>query len=708
MYKNKNIFKAVYIAVLFICSFLIAFSVRNTRELELPCEVQEKTEEWGTKPFEMYPGEYTVTVEYSAKKTVDFYFCTDYNKDKFPAAFDTENQVFSFPVFMTIHSDRCHIGFPDYNPDDITITGMMVSSEKPLYYDRVFYAFLLFVSGLALLFVICSNRFAKLSIPEKLMAAALLLSVLASCIPLAAGDFINGWDVYAHRMRIDGIFECLKGGQFPAVIYPKNNNGFGQLGTPYPQLFLYPPAVLRMLRISAPVSMHFYYLIINIATAVISYVCGKAMFKENIPAFVFAVLFELVPYRLMDIYNRCALGETTSLTFVPLILAGFYLLSTEKQSEETNKAVLFIVAGATGIIDSHILSPVIIVLFAGVLIILNIKRLIVKEKIAACLKALGWIVLINLFILVPIGSFLLFGLNSSVTKGPSFMGFTTLKGIFTIRDFLTGLPFNDVSVIGLVTVILGAVLFVKLLGDRNKEASERFFIGVYPLMLILTVFTLVEFPWEQLREIGFIESFTDLIQFRYRFMIAASVLYCFVLTYSLTALFKDEKRSRIIRLAAVLLAFICVLPSLFAMLSEEVQYLKTEGGESLDSLSEYFPEGADSADYRYDRLFPSSEELLITDYEKNGTKMTFGYATSGNIEYIDLPVFYYPGYTAVIKGGGRLETGQGVEYRLRVNFPENSAGEVTVMYKHPWYFVVSYLISLAAAVLFVIKMVRSR
>ena len=79
----------------------------------------------------------------------------------------------------------------------------------------------------------------------------LLISALAIgyvCLPLATHMMHSGEDLGYHLLRIENISEGLKDGQFPVKIGPIFLNGYGYASSLcYPELFLYIPAVLRIL-----------------------------------------------------------------------------------------------------------------------------------------------------------------------------------------------------------------------------------------------------------------------------------------------------------------------------------------------------------------------------------------------------------------------------------------------------------------------------
>ena len=93
-----------------------------------------------------------------------------------------------------------------------------------------------------------------------------------SSYPLFTDYLTQGHDMNFQLYRIEGIKDGLLSGQFPVRIHPTHANGYGY-ATPvlYPELFLYIPAVFRLMGMSVVGSFQLFLLLINTATAFIMY-----------------------------------------------------------------------------------------------------------------------------------------------------------------------------------------------------------------------------------------------------------------------------------------------------------------------------------------------------------------------------------------------------------------------------------------------------
>lgn len=112
-------------------------------------------------------------------------------------------------------------------------------------------------------------------------------------------------------------------------------------------------------------------------TVIISYISFKKLSKDKLIGVLGCALYTLSLYRLNNIFIRSAVGEYTAMAFLPLILLGLYCVYSENIGEkEKQRSICFLVIGFTGVLQSHILSFEMIVLFTGIICIIFIKKLL--------------------------------------------------------------------------------------------------------------------------------------------------------------------------------------------------------------------------------------------------------------------------------------------------------------------------------------------
>ncbi|MDE6675759.1 MAG: hypothetical protein K2K19_13295, partial [Acetatifactor sp.] len=179
------------------------------------------------------------------------------------------------------------------------------------------------------------------------------VTVLAS-YPLFVPTVGFGHDLNFHLYRIEGIKDGLQAGQFPVRLHPTHNHGYGYISSSvYPELFLYFPALLRLMGASPVMAYNTFLAGINALTAWIMYICAKGITRSRYAGLLASVLYTLSTWRIMNLYYRAAIGEALAMVFFPVLLYGLYLLLA---GEHRKWWVLAL--GCSGIFQSHIISTI--------------------------------------------------------------------------------------------------------------------------------------------------------------------------------------------------------------------------------------------------------------------------------------------------------------------------------------------------------------
>lgn len=185
-----------------------------------------------------------------------------------------------------------------------------------------------------------------------------------------------------HLGRLAALSEDISLTNIKPWIYSKTYYGTGYpLGIFYPDLFLYPFALLAKTPIGVYASYIIMMMSINFASVASFYFCVKKILKNRWKAnyegmaLVMALMYLAYPYRLWCLYVRMAMGECMFFVFFPIIMLGVYELFYNKKFS----FALFV--GMTGLIHSHILSTAICIVVLVVYYVINIKKLIQFPKI---------------------------------------------------------------------------------------------------------------------------------------------------------------------------------------------------------------------------------------------------------------------------------------------------------------------------------------
>lgn len=89
-----------------------------------------------------------------------------------------------------------------------------------------------------------------------------------------------GHDLHFHLYRIQGIADALAKGDFPVRMQYTQLYGYGYpVSICYGDLFLYFPALLVLLGVPVLCAYTIFALVVNVATAVITYRCLRRIFS---------------------------------------------------------------------------------------------------------------------------------------------------------------------------------------------------------------------------------------------------------------------------------------------------------------------------------------------------------------------------------------------------------------------------------------------
>ena len=540
-----------------------------------------------------------------------------------------------------------------------------------------------------------------------------------SSLPALTGYIVEGHDLRFHLLRIEGIRDALLAGQFPVRISPIFYNGYGYATSIfYGELFLYFPALLRVIGFSMAESWCTFLVAMNIATAVICYYCGKKIFCDDLIAVVVSLLYTLCPYRLVDIYTRAAIGEATAITFLPLLVYGLYRILTQDTSEKSYKhAYLPMVVGLTGVIHSHTLTVEMaggaILLACGLFCFKTLQKkrflMLVQTVIITLLVNAGFVVqFIDFALTQDIRVFATLSVKLIQHTGLYFPQLFALFSDYAQLSFSANSGVASEMTYSMGPALgLGMLLLVAMLWNNNnehKDLKKRGFCFLF-VAIILTAMTTIYFPWDRIStSIPIVAKLISSIQFVWRFVGLAACVASFVAGFGLLLLHKNEGKAAYYTVVAVIsvLALISAMDiatdTLFHKAPMDIsEYTFKESNNTGDaSAGEYV-----LCDERYEivtTIFEPRcyEGVECSYYEKDATNITIT-VTSGDSEgYVLLPLQNYKGYgvdseDGIIKDENLV---MGPEAVVRINIPANYSGTLHVKYKGFWYWRVAEVISL--------------
>ena len=161
--------------------------------------------------------------------------------------------------------------------------------------------------------------------PKRFYPLLLLLLIVAGLFVLVMPGMPSGHDLYYHMTRLDSMTSALRHGEIPSMINHRAIGNYGYAtGLFYPDLFLYPAAVLMLCGMNIVTAYKCLVFFWMIFVAAGTYHCAYRLVKSHFGAFCTALLYTWSSYMSVDLITRAALGEFLSFAFFPFIILGLY------------------------------------------------------------------------------------------------------------------------------------------------------------------------------------------------------------------------------------------------------------------------------------------------------------------------------------------------------------------------------------------------
>lgn len=692
--KKRHVLLYALAGLILLLTFFFQRDLDHTQTLSAETVLLEEESGQEETVFSVKPGlllksgTYTVELGTYVKGTTDDARVQFYSDEKgvlLEAAFSDGIQVNSYQLNLSDRETIVNIKLMTEADKPVEVYQVTVRGEKPLYTDTAWFLLLF-----AVCWILCGFYFFGRRGEKRLDYSILILGlgVFMASYPLLSDYLIEGHDLNFQLYRIEGIKDGLLAGQFPVRIHPTHNSGYGY-ATPvmYPELFLYIPALLRILGVSVVASFQVFLIGINCLTAWIAYYSVKDVTKSKETATLFSFIYVVSSYRVACVLQRNAVGEILALCFMPLVIAGLYHLILGDKRKWYQ-----LVIGATGIFQSHMIGTLFALLLALFICLTNLPRLFHNKRWVGAVKAVVLLVLINLWYIVPFLDFISLDLNLNHTSDglgifynnavyvPQL--FNLLADEFGYSHNLDGGMGGELSqTMGLIVtgIFLPLILWYLILKKDWKRFSFKLFL--FGCLALLASTTLI--PWQRLQGIGFINYLTSIIQFPWRFLGLASAAFVFAgaMVYRKWEPVLSVKARKGIMVGTVAVGV--VMLTIFGSRTTQMDvYLRKAQAIDLTSTigmnNEYLLYGTDTALLTGGR-YECSEGVKVSDADKNGTTIRLAYESTKD-GYVEVPLLWYPGYSAKTEDGRKLSVTEGTNHVLRVELPGGESGKVTVYY----------------------------
>ncbi|MDR2013547.1 MAG: YfhO family protein [Rhodanobacter sp.] len=506
------------------------------------------------------------------------------------------------------------------------------------------------------------------------LGGMLLLSLLI-CLPLMKNNiYFPSHEQMWGPMRIWGIGEALKSGQWPPQVLP---NLAGELG--YGWHIFYPPlaywfayvfygAGLSLL--AAIKSAHVFSLFLS---GVTMFLFVRRVTSNERLAGIAGLLYLSAPYHMIDFYVRNAYAETFAFIWIPVIFLGAYEIL---QGDRKKWWILTI--GMSGMLLTHIISAFYSLFFLTLFVIIQITFKLKEQPVEykACamvfIKAAALTLVLTAFFFMPMFEHMEMGDYAAFSREHKvyFWALPAQVQAFAItlpQMFDWHLPLSQ-DLFGSrgyhyqgpqMPLTVGPLLaLLALIGLLRKHPSRLQ--TVFMVLAILSLFmTLWLMPWTLLPEIF------SLLQFPWRLLLFATFFLCFLSIHAF-----DESINKFIKTAAYMITL-----TMAVLLFHSVRMVTTENiivksilhepiSEHGTSDGEYFP-----VNYLNTLIMPSvqipiQDPALLngtghaTVTHRNGVNLTLDVMLeTKEQEFITLqiPLIYYLGYRITDTSGAVLK-----------------------------------------------------
>ena len=495
--------------------------------------------------------------------------------------------------------------------------------------------------------------------------------ILVSFMYVGPGNLIKTHDGNYHLYRFATSISAFDDGQKFLQLDTDQLQGFGQA----PNLFYGPMLswlVLVVFKITSnlQISLMFLMLVATIATTFGAYYASKKIFKSEKAGFFTALFFTLEPFHVGELLTRGSFSEYLAFVFIPFIILAIYQIIFESKTDF--KRIFMLAFSAFGIIMNHNLTAVLIAAMAALFVVFNIRKVFSKPKILFSLILAGILAVgFSAIFILPflevreVGIYNIF--NPDFQKWFYVNGSQVTPADAWLPTNMFRPPAGHASVVfGLSPVLL--VLTIGFLVFRKDIKNENY--RRFSMMSIIISAIFVLFSTRIFAFIPAVQNFHSMLQFSQRMLIIQSVLLPFVAGYFIGEKLKN-KREIMITAAIASISYIHITTSAIEPgkvslpMNVGVDYNLVDGiSIAMGEYQPIFPKvenvkdiSATAAGYVKKTISEKgrkadviSGSAKISGFEKKGSRMRLVVLENKNGAEIELPMFYYPGFKAVLNG----------------------------------------------------------
>lgn len=546
----------------------------------------------------------------------------------------------------------------------------------------------------------------------------LIIVSLIAAIPLIRFQIRLSDDGFIHLLRVIGVDNILKIGEFPPFIEPNYCNNWGYaINLFYPPLVTYGPLLFKFITGNCYNAIKLYTFATIVISAFTMYKCVQEITGKKEIALLAGVIYTLFPYKLETIYDRFAIGEFSAYMFLPLVFLGLHNLLNKD-----GKKHYYISIGAIGLILTHTITTEYTALFCFIYILFYIKKLKDKEVIKKIIINVLIILGITAFFTIPIlehkmlGQYTIFDSDIMLSTGADVQS-QTIKFWELFKDrqedyvsFKIGIPIT-------LLILLSFIGYKKT--DNKKDYIIFLFFAVISIIMCLNIFLWIvlpnflctlQYPWRMLAFFGFFAS-----------------IICAINAYEIIKIIPKVNKTFML-LCAVILIVISLIPMVTRYKIED-EYLSTDETYEYTTKSnmklshysinrEYLPLKASKKQKTYmlereDRVYILEGYCVIEKESKNNLSLSFEIQNAEQDTILELPYLYYLGYEANIQTiEGKVinvKTFESENGFVAIKLPENiENATVNIKYEGTVIEKAGYIISVVTVILCIAYVIKNR
>lgn len=704
--KNK-----LYIVVYILISFVIAFFVSKTSygneyvsitsDNMNYADARQLGEDGYRFTYEncsLAKGSYQLVLHYAVQNRVKLIININDAEQVVEDLYETENGCFKYDFVEDALTDGFAISIQAMSLEDFHIDNYSIEGNQFINNDRYFYAFVVLSCLLLILIFVVLSYTGKLSIEKQVSFLIISTVVIFVSYPMFSNYISNVGDMPFHLARIEGIKDAYRDGQIIPTIYPNNYNSYGVLGFCYPFLFLIPSTILRLFECSMVAAYQMLIVMINIITAIVTWFAVSIFTKDYRIRNLSVTMMLMAPYRLIDIYQRGAVGEAIGIPFLLLSIAGLYEIVHKDSSKW-----YYLTIALTGILMAHILSCLFVAMVLVVLVLISIRELLHNRRYVYLILSFVVFIVLNLWYIMPFVKFYRSGLDTSSLKFSVYDTITLVPSRLFMTKASNGVigfdntrPILDrglctIGLVGVISIIV-IVFAYSMAGsgyDKNSIISVLWYRTLVCGLLGACFMTTTLFPWKWLGTNSIVDRIMEVIQFPYRLFAIVTCVICLLTPIAVSYVSQSDELKRFLGSKAsfglvMILTFLMILSSIEILdnnVRREKYILPISGGFCDYQIEDYLPAGVDKSILEDCNTNVENENCDVIKYSKCGTTIRLTVDNINDNAAIVLPLLYYPGYNAIDDYGRRVEVEKSRDGRVCIIIPSDDENiEITVKY----------------------------